>query len=67
MKNSLSRQRGNILVGLFGMSFVITMMAAWITHIIVCIKSASFLLLIAGAFIFPVGVIHGIGVWFGAF
>lgn len=39
---------------------------AWITHIIVCIKTSAYLLLIAGAFVFPVGIIHGVGSWFGA-
>lgn len=39
--------------------------AAWVTHIIVCIKSASYLFLIAGAVLPPIGVIHGYGVWFG--
>ena len=40
--------------------------AAWITHIIHCLITAKYLLLIAGAFIFPVGIIHGVGLWFGA-
>ena len=40
--------------------------AGWITHVIVCIKASAWLLLIAGAIIAPVGVIHGIGNWFGA-
>lgn len=39
--------------------------AAWITHIITCLVQAKYLLLIAGAFVFPVGIIHGIGIWFG--
>ncbi len=40
--------------------------AGWVTHIIVCIQTASWLLLIAGAIMFPIGIIHGVGVWFGA-
>lgn len=39
---------------------------AWLTHIIVCIKAASWGLLIAGAIMFPIGIIHGAGSWFGA-
>lgn len=39
--------------------------AAWLTHIIVCLLQAKYLLLIAGAIIFPVGIIHGFGLWFG--
>jgi hypothetical protein len=43
----------------------IVVIAAWVTHITVCLLSAKYLLLIAGALVFPVGVIHGIGIWFG--
>jgi len=44
---------------------VIALLAAWVTHIIHCLVYAKYLLLIAGGFIFPVGVFHGIGIWFG--
>jgi len=39
--------------------------AAWITHIIYCLSAAKYLLLIAGGIVPPVGVIHGVGIWFG--
>lgn len=42
-------------------------LAAWATHIIVCIKAGAWLLLLAGAIAFPVGVVHGVGVWVGIF
>ena len=45
--------------------FVLIFPAAWITHVIHCLLAAKYLLLIAGALIFPVGIIHGIGLWFG--
>lgn len=45
--------------------FVLGCIAAWATHIIHCLLTAKYLLLIAGAFIAPVGVIHGVGLWFG--
>ena len=41
--------------------------AGWITHIVVCIQEEMWLLLVAGAIAAPVGIIHGIGTWFGAF
>lgn len=41
--------------------------AAMITHIVVCIKTAAWILLLFGLFFFPVGIIHGIGIWFGVF
>lgn len=44
---------------------IITTIAAWITHIVHCLLTAKYILLIAGAFIAPVGVIHGVGIWFG--
>lgn len=40
--------------------------AGWLTHVIVCLKTAAWGFLIAGAIAFPVGVIHGWGCWFGA-
>ena len=41
------------------------MSSAWLTHVIICLLEAKYLLLISGAFMFPVGIIHGIGIWFG--
>ena len=45
----------------------LTAVAAWLTHVIVCIKTASYVFLLAGALVFPVGVIHGIMCWFGVY
>lgn len=44
---------------------VVWAVAAWITHVVVCLKTASWGFLIAGAIMFPVAVIHGTGAWFG--
>lgn len=44
----------------------ITIMLAWLTHVTVCLMHASWGFLIAGAIFFPVGIVHGIGIWFGA-
>jgi len=41
--------------------------AAWLTHVITCIKTASWALLIIGSIVFPISWVHGTGVWFGAF
>lgn len=38
---------------------------SWITHIVHCLIHAKYLLLIAGAFVFPVGMIHGGGIILG--
>ena len=48
------------------LGFLLIFPAAWITHVIHCLIAAKYLLLIAGALIFPVGIIHGVGLWFGA-
>ncbi len=39
--------------------------AAWLTSIVFCATSGLRPLLIAAALFFPIGVVHGIGVWFG--
>jgi hypothetical protein len=43
-----------------------TILAAWLTHVIVCIQTAQWLFLIAGAIFAPIAVVHGVGYWFGA-
>ena len=47
--------------------FVVTMISAWLTHIVTCLSDDRWGFLIAGALMFPVAIIHGIGIWFGAF
>ena len=39
--------------------------AAWLTSIVFCAVNGVRPLLIAGAVFFPVGIVHGIGIWFG--
>lgn len=45
----------------------LVLIAAWVTHVLVTISNAEWLLLIAGAVMAPIGIIHGIGIWFGLF
>jgi hypothetical protein len=45
-------------LGLFGY-------AAWLTSIVFCAQANMRPLLVASAVFFPVGIVHGIGVWFG--
>lgn len=40
--------------------------AAWLTHVITCLTTGAWGFLIAGAIVFPVAVVHGTGIWFGA-
>jgi hypothetical protein len=39
--------------------------AAWLTSIVFCAANGPRPLLIVGAAFFPVGIVHGIGIWFG--
>jgi len=39
--------------------------SAWLTSIVFCASAGLRPLLIASALFFPVGVVHGIGIWFG--
>jgi hypothetical protein len=39
--------------------------SAWLTSIVFCAANGLLPLLVASALFFPVGVVHGIGVWFG--
>lgn len=49
-----------------GIAIGLTSFAAMITHVIICIKAGDWLFAAAGIIAPPVGVIHGIGHWFGA-
>jgi hypothetical protein len=40
-------------------------LGAWLTHVVTCISDDRWGMLIAGGLVFPVGIIHGIGIWFG--
>lgn len=44
---------------------IIYMLAAWVTHVVVCIQAGNWILLIIGALFFPIGIVHGTTVWFG--
>jgi hypothetical protein len=39
--------------------------AAWLTSIVFCATHGAQSLLIAAATFFPIGVVHGVGLWFG--
>lgn len=45
---------------------LIASIAAWLTHIITCLSTSAWGFLIAGALFVPIGVIHGAGIWLGA-
>lgn len=49
---------------LFWLTVWIASFAGWVTHIVHSIQHQEWLMLIAGAVAFPVGVVHGWGLWF---
>jgi len=38
---------------------------AWLQHVVTSISNEAYILLVAGAIMFPIGIIHGWGIWFG--
>jgi hypothetical protein len=51
--------------GFFAFIFAITMVAAWLTHVIHCFVTEAWGLLIGGAIFFPIAIVNGVGLWFG--
>ena len=47
--------------------FIVWIFPSWMTHIVVCLKTASWGFLVAGAILFPIAWVHGTGIWFGVF
>ena len=58
----MEKQRGNAGIG---MIVGIVAVLAWFTHVIVCLGAGKWGFLVAGALFFPIGIVHGFGVWFG--
>lgn len=50
---------------IIGLGIGLAVFAAWLTHVIVCIGAGSWGFLIAGALMFPIAIVHGIGIWIG--
>lgn len=46
------------------LTFVILFASAWLTHIITCFNEGLWGFLIAGAIVVPIGILHGIYLWF---
>ena len=50
-----------------GLLFFAWIAGAWLTHVVACISAAKWVFLLAGAVFFPIGCVHGTGIWFGFF
>ncbi|TCI00818.1 hypothetical protein EJV46_00720 [Roseococcus sp. SYP-B2431] len=64
-----SRQRAtwrdNAIAALFLMAFILPTFAAWSQHLYSCGADDRWAFATVGAILFPIGVLHGTGVWFG--
>jgi hypothetical protein len=56
----------DLTTAVFLIAFIFGSFSAWITHVITCIETQQWLFLIAGAVAAPIGIIHGVGLWLGA-
>ncbi|HVY18385.1 MAG TPA: hypothetical protein VHB27_24410 [Rhodopila sp.] len=57
---SLDIPTATSLLGAAGLAY-----SAWLTSIVFCAAHDRWPLLVASASFFPVGIVHGIGIWFG--
>ena len=53
------------MIAVIQLGFIFALIGAWLTHLYICFTGAMWGFLIAGAIFFPIGIIHGIGSWFG--
>lgn len=49
-----------------GLTIGLSVFAGWVTHIVICLQDENYILLVIGVIGFPIGIVHGIGHWFGA-
>jgi divalent metal cation (Fe/Co/Zn/Cd) transporter len=61
LKSTIGRKR---MDNLFGVVLIFATVAAWLTHIFTCFADGLWGFLIAGAILFPIGILHGIYLWF---
>jgi hypothetical protein len=52
------------MANLIALMVLVISVCAWLTHIIYCFGNLAWGFLIAGALFFPVGIFHGIYLWF---
>lgn len=60
-------EKDTIMGALAYIAIIATFVAAWFTHVFHCLATGEWAFLIAGALVFPIAWIHGIGLWFGWF
>lgn len=50
---------------LLSIGAILAAVLAWLTHVIFCLITGKWGLLIAGAILAPIGMIHGVLIWLG--
>ena len=55
-----------MLIVAFCICALLSLPAAWLTHLVVCFSDEKWGFLIAGAILFPIAIVHGFGIWLGA-
>jgi hypothetical protein len=45
--------------------FTAPFLAAWVQHVYSCLAADRWQFLIVGALLFPIGIVHGWGIWLG--
>jgi len=65
MRKFTELKQESVLIA-FVASFSLALFAAWLTHVMTCFSDDRWTFLIAGALFFPVAIVHGVGIWFGA-
>lgn len=64
-KHSFKGVMENLLVLLVPLLVGVYPLASWLTHVVVTIQQEAWGLLIAGALLFPIGIVHGTLIWLG--
>lgn len=59
---NMKNQFGNATV--WTVMFIV-FVSAWFTHLYVCFSEEKWGFLVAGAVMFPIAIVHGIGIWLG--
>jgi hypothetical protein len=47
-----------------GWTLMIVALVAWFNHIFTCFSEGLWGFLVAGAIMFPIGILHGVWLWF---
>ena len=63
-ESALHGSERNFMESLLGISIVIVSFAAWLNHILTCFGEGLWGFLVAGAIFFPIGIFHGVYLWF---